>query len=268
MDLDSITPLILTYNEAPNITRTLERLSWAGDIVVVDSISSDETLGLISKFPRARVFKRPFDSHEAQWNFALSETGITSELVLALDADYMVTPDLVEEFSNIQPDPETGGYNANFIYCVNGHQLRGSAYPPVTVLYRRAKACYRQDGHTQRLVITGKVEKLHAVILHDDRKSVEYWLRSQARYMRIEAKKLAEAEPSGLNLPDRLRKLRFVAPPVMLFYVLIVKRAIFDGRPGLFYAFQRTVAELILSLYLIEGDIRRLTSSQRDEGPR
>jgi hypothetical protein len=41
----------------------------------------------------------------------------------------------------------------------------------------------------------------------------------------------------------------------MFFYALVIKGAILDGRAGLYYAFQRTLAELILSLYLIEHDL-------------
>jgi glycosyltransferase involved in cell wall biosynthesis len=41
MNLDQITPLILTYNEAPNIQRTLDNLAWASQIIVIDSYSTD-----------------------------------------------------------------------------------------------------------------------------------------------------------------------------------------------------------------------------------
>lgn len=253
--LKQITPLILTCDEAPNIGRTLERLRWAGDIVIVDSFSSDETLEIISCFPQARVFQRAFDSHEQQWSFALRGTGVRTDWVLALDADYVLTSELVEELRGLRPGAEVGGYSASFVYCVNGRPLRGSAYPPVTVLYRRGQARYRQDGHTQRVAVEGKVESLRAPIMHDDRKSLSRWLASQSRYMRSEAAKLADARPGDLCLSDRLRKMRFVAPFVMLFYCLVAQRAILDGRAGLFYALQRTVAELILSLYLVESDV-------------
>jgi glycosyltransferase involved in cell wall biosynthesis len=253
--LEQITPLILTYNEAPNISRNLERLQWAEDIVVVDSFSDDETLARIAEFPRARVFQRRFDTHERQWNFGLKETGISSSWVLALDADYMLTPDLVEEIRGLDPAIDVSGYSASFIYCFDGRPLRGSAYPPVTVLYRREKAAYRQDGHTQRVVVDGRVESLGSPILHDDGKPLSYWFQSQARYMKIEAEKLL-AESEGLSAADRLRKLRVVAPLLMFFYCLIVRRNILDGRAGLFYALQRTVAELILSLYLLEHDLQ------------
>lgn len=257
--LAQVTPLILTRNEASNIDRTLRRLSWARDVVIVDSFSDDETLEIVSGFPQARVFRRAFDTHAEQWNFTLKETQVASEWVLALDADYVLTPAFIEELRGLSPEPDVAGYSASFIYCVGGRPLRGSAYPPVTVLYRRERAVYRQDGHTQRVVVDGRVEPLRSAILHDDRKPLGQWLQSQARYMRIEAGKLARADARDLNWADRLRKARFAAPLVMLLYVLFVKRAILDGRAGLFYALQRTVAELILSLYLVEKDLRRPT---------
>jgi glycosyltransferase involved in cell wall biosynthesis len=256
--LEQVTPIILTRNEAPNIGRTLDRLRWAEDIVVVDSFSEDGTLEIVSSLPQARMFQRQFDTHAEQWNFALKETGLSSEWVLALDADYVPTPALIEELSSLKPTADVAGYRTNFVYCIEGRPLRGSAYPPVTVLYRRERAVYRQDGHTQRVAVDGRVESLHAPILHDDRKPLAHWLQSQARYMQIEARKLTESDARVLNWADRLRKARFAAPLVMLLYVLFLKRAILDGRAGLFYALQRTVAELILSLYLIEGDMRRL----------
>jgi glycosyltransferase involved in cell wall biosynthesis len=250
--LDQITPVILTYNEAPNIGRTLERLEWARDIVVVDSFSDDDTLSIVRQTPQARIFQRKFDWLANQWNFALADTGIRSEWVLALDADYVLTPELVEELSCLQPAQSTWGYLAKFVYCVNGRPLRGSAYPPVTVLYRHAGASYRQDGHAHRLVVHGAIERLQGRIHHDDRKSLTHWLQSQDKYMRLETRKLAESRWVELGWADRLRKLRVVAPFAMFFYCLFVKGAILDGSAGLFYAFQRMLSELLLSLYLFQ----------------
>ena len=255
--LDQITPVILTYNEAPNIARSLERLEWARDIVVVDSFSDDETLALVRRTPQARVFQREFDCLANQWNFGLNETGITSDWVLALDADYVLTTEMVEELKGLIPRSNIAGYRANFVYCVNGHPLRGSAYPPVTVLYPREGASYRQDGHAHRVVIEGTVEDLRSRILHDDRKSLSHWLRAQDKYMRLEKQKLLASVWRDLEWPDRLRKMRVVAPFGILFYCLFVKGAILDGRAGLYYTFQRLLSELILSLYLIEHTFLR-----------
>ena len=258
--LDQITPLILTYNEAPNIARTLSGLSWAKDIVVVDSVSDDDTTEIAASFPHVRVFQRTFDCHRNQWEFGLRETGISTPWVLALDADYVVSEKLTAELEQLQPDLQTAGYRANFVYCINGKELRSGIYPPVTVLYRREAASYVQDGHTQRVALEGPVKDLQSPIFHDDRKSFSHWLKSQARYTELEAQKLLAADRAALSLADRMRRWWFVMPSAILVYCLIVRGGIFDGWAGFYYAFQRSLAELMLSLRLIERSMGRGTT--------
>ena len=252
--LDQITLLILTYNEAPNIARALAGVSWAKEIVVVDSFSDDETVAIAKSFPQVRVIQRGFDNHRNQWEFGLREAGITTPWVLALDADYVVSNEFVAELEQLQP--EAVGYRANFIYCINGKRLRSGIYPPVTVLYRRDAASYVQDGHTQRVAVQGMIGELRAPLMHDDRKSLRRWFRSQARYTELEAQKLLDADSAGLSLADRMRRWVVVVPPVMLVYCLIVRGGVLDGWQGFYYAFQRTVAELMLSINLGRGFTR------------
>lgn len=260
--LDQITPLVLTYNEAPNIGRTLEGLRWARDIVVVDSFSDDETLEIAASFPNVRIFQRAFDCHRNQWEFGLRETGIETPWVLALDADYIVTSDAVVELKRLNPDTNVAGYQASFVYCINGRKLHSGIYPPVTVLYRRAAASYIQDGHTQRVVVAGRVEELRAPFLHDDRKPLRRWLNSQARYAELEGEKLLTTGRESLNLKDRLRLCFVVAPAATLFYCLIVRGGILDGWHGFYYAFQRALAETMLSLYLLDFRCTFLASTR------
>ncbi|HKG58863.1 MAG TPA: glycosyltransferase family 2 protein [Pyrinomonadaceae bacterium] len=245
--LDQITPLILTYNEAPNIARSLGALEWAKDVVVVDSFSDDNTVEIAKSFPRVRVFQRAFDCHRNQWEFGRKETGIATPWVLALDADYVLSDALVAELAELTPNAPTAGYRANFVYCIKGRKLRSGIYPPVTVLYRREAATYVQDGHTQRVSLEGGIEDLNATIFHDDRKSFKRWFRAQVRYTELEAQKLRAADPGELALPDRLRRWRVIVPPVMLVYCLIVRGGILDGWAGFYYAFQRAMAEAMLS---------------------
>ena len=245
--LERITPLILTYNEAPNIARAIGRLSWAREIVVVDSFSDDETVQIATSFPNVRVVQREFDCHRNQWEFGLKETGILTPWVLALDADYVVTQELLSEIKTLQPQNSTAGYRAKFIYCINGKKLRSGIYPPVTVLYRRASATYVQDGHTQRVVLDGEIKDLNVPLLHDDRKPFRRWFNSQSRYTDLEAQKLLATDPHELEFADRLRRWRFIVPPAMLVYCLIVRGGVLDGWAGFHYAFQRAMAELMLS---------------------
>ena len=255
--LKQITPLILTYNEGPNIRQTLDRLTWADDIVVVDSFSNDDTLEIVSQYKQARVLKRKFSTFSDQCNYGLQEGLINTEWVLNLDADYVLTDEFVEELKNLQPNSAIDGYQARFIYCINGRRLRSGIYPPVTVLFRKAKGSYKPDGHAHRVVIDGQVSVLEAAILHDDRKPLNRWFDAQKRYSELEAKKLLTTNPNLLSWKDRLRRLCIIAPPAMLFYCLFLRGGILDGWAGMYYALQRTFAELMLSLRLVEMKSRR-----------
>jgi glycosyltransferase involved in cell wall biosynthesis len=264
--LEQITPLILTRNEAPNIGRTLRQLCWASDIIIIDSFSEDDTVEIVSTFPQTRVFQRQFDRHDRQWNFGLRETGIRTEWVLALDSDYLLTEASVAELASLKPASATHGYRAKFQYCINGRPLRSGIYSPVTILYRQAHGCYAQDGHTQKLLLPGKIENLNVPIRHDDRKSLKSWLDSQTRYTELEAEKLLKAMPSELDLPDRLRRWWVVAPLAVAFYCLILRGGVLDGWAGFYYAFQRLLAELMLSLRLLEEKQRTKSKERRARG--
>jgi hypothetical protein len=71
---------LLTYNEEQNIGRTLSRLTWAQDIVVVDSGGTDGTLAALARFPNVRVFNRCFDTHGSQWRYATEETKLGTNI--------------------------------------------------------------------------------------------------------------------------------------------------------------------------------------------
>lgn len=255
--MTGLTALVLTCNEASNIDRTLARLSWAREIVVVDSLSTDDTCAIARRHPNVRVVQRAFTTHAEQWNFGLEQTGISTEWVLALDADFVLSDAFIKEVDALQPDGTVAGYQAGFTYCIGGHPLRGAAYPPVTVLFRRARGRYEQDGHTQRVRVDGVVLPLAGTIFHDDRKPLTQWLSAQARYMRLEADKLGLPHASPLGLADRLRRLVVVAPPAMFIYCYVLRGGVLDGWAGLYYALQRAASELILSLFLVERLLRR-----------
>jgi glycosyltransferase involved in cell wall biosynthesis len=255
--LDEITVLILTYNEAPNIGRTLDKLRWARWVLVVDSFSTDETVAIANRFPNVEVLQRRFDSFAGQCNFGLAQ--VRSEWVLSLDADYILSDRLLDEITNLRMHGAAQGYSVPFRYCIWGGPLRASLYPPRTVLYRTAGAQYRDDGHGHCVMVGGQTQTLSGWIDHDDRKSFDRWLSEQGRYTIAETGKLLETPPNELNWPDRLRRWIVPAPFLVFFYTLFVKGLIVDGWRGWYYVFQRTLAEILLSLRLIEA---RLNTSR------
>jgi glycosyltransferase involved in cell wall biosynthesis len=249
MDLENITPLILTGNEAPNIERCLAKLAWAKRIVVIDSFSTDGTLEILKNYPAVEVFQRPFDHFADQCNFGLQK--ITTEWALSLDADYILSDGFVDELRTLQEDAAVAGYRARFKYCIDGCPLRNAILPPRTVLYRRAKGVYRRDGHAHRVSVSGDVKPLGGIIYHDDRKPFSRWYQNQKKYVLLEAQKLLKTAFGELNFNDKVRQLIFFAPTFVLLYCLFLKGLILDGPRGWFYVYQRWLAEELLSLELL-----------------
>lgn len=254
--LDRISVLVLTYNEAPNIERTLEALRRMPEIAVLDSNSSDETAEIVARFPNARLVRRAFDTHADQWNHGLTHCGIEREWVLALDADYVVSMELLDEIGALDPPAAVGGYRVSFNYCIHGKRLSASLYPPVVTLFRNVIARFEQFGHTQRVLVDGDIRDLRHRIDHDDRKPLMRWLSSQQNYTRLEADYLLNTPPAALSRIGRIRLMMWPAPLLVFFYTLLAKGLIFSGWHGWLYAFQRLLAELMIATELLDRRLR------------
>jgi glycosyltransferase involved in cell wall biosynthesis len=256
--IEQICVLLLTYNEAPNIARTLGKLEWAKRIVVIDSGSTDGTLDILHQHSHVDAIYRPFDNFASQCNFGLSH--IDTEWVLSLDADYQLSDEIVAEIGRLKPADTTAGYRSCFVYCIHGKPLRGSLYPPRVVLYRKQSAFYRNEGHGHRVTVKGVVLPLAGAIYHDDRKPLGRWLASQQIYAFREAEHLVGTDRSTLKKTDRLRLAIWPAPVLVAAYVLLIKGCLLDGWPGWFYAMQRLLSETMIALAVLE---RRLNATLR-----
>lgn len=248
--MKEITALVLSYNEEQNIGRTISALHWVDKVVLVDSFSTDDTVEIARAMrPSIRIEQHAFISFAQQCNLGLSLT--STEWVLSIDADYVISEALASEINALVPENETSGYSACFRYCVYGHPLRSTLYPPRTVLYRRDVAAYKDEGHGHRVQIAGRVESLKNTIDHDDRKPLTRWVTAQDAYAKIEAVHLLVAPNEELPLQDRLRKRIFFAPAAVALLLLFGRGLILDGWPGWFYVSQRVIAELLLSMWLL-----------------
>lgn len=261
--IEQISVLILTYNEAANIARTIKALAKFSEIIVLDSGSNDATLAIAGSYPNVRIAHRAFDEHATQWNYGLRQCGITRPWILALDADHVLSNDLVEAIASLPSEPPDVGYSARFRYLVYGRSLRGALYPPLTVLFRRDLAYFVQDGHTQRVVVQGSIGRLSGFIAHDDRKSLSRWFSSQKGYARLEAQSLLARQGRTLRPIERVRLLGWPAPILVLLYTLIVKRCLFDGWYGWHYVLQRTVAEAMIALEIVNRRLSAEVESSR-----
>jgi hypothetical protein len=104
-------------------------------------------------------------------------------------------------------------------------------------------------------MLSGTIGTLTGKIYHDDRKPLSRWFVSQQRYARAEAEHLLSDE-SRLRRADRIRRMAWPAPILIFFYTLLVKGCLFNGWPGWFYALQRTLAETMIALEIIDRRLK------------
>ena len=90
-----ITALLITFNEAANIDAVLENISFADEIIVVDSLSTDGTIEKIKEYPHVKLIQRPFKNYTDQKSFAMEQA--SNDWVLFMDADERLTDTLKNE---------------------------------------------------------------------------------------------------------------------------------------------------------------------------
>jgi hypothetical protein len=119
------------------------------------------------------------------------------------------------------------------------------------ILARAGHLRVHADGHAERFKVDGVAGKLRARIRHDDRKPLDRWLERQVFYARMEAKKLCETS-AQLRIQDRVRKVGWLAPFLVFAYLIIFRGLWRDGWAGWYYTMERTIAEMILAMAVIE----------------
>jgi glycosyltransferase involved in cell wall biosynthesis len=252
--LGRITPLILTYNEAPNIATTLDSVRWASRVVVLDSGSTDQTEELCRQFSNVDWYVRSFDAHGYQWEYGIRQTGIADDYVLALDADMAVPPAFVVELEQqFLPGNYAGGITP-FEYRVMGNALKGSVYPAQLRVFRPRAVQVTQPGHTQEFATAGPLYQFKTKLIHDDRKPLEDWVAAQLKYSALEMQRISGT--SAGRWRDWLRKWGlmplFIGP-----YAYLKAGGPSAGAAAARYAYERLMFECLLAVRLLSARLQQ-----------
>jgi len=253
-----ISAVVLCYNEISNIRLCLDSVVGWADIHVVDSGSTDGTQAACREY-MANVVEHPYASHAAQWAWALDNLPLRTEWVLALDADFVVTPELrlqIERDLPLLPD-SIGGVYVRHRYVFGGGPIRfGGTKQYWLRLIRLGRA--RPDLSDLvdfRFTVNGSTLQYSGAVVEYNRydDDISTWTRKQDKFslrlaveeeLRRRGSLKWEGQPRMLGSPDqRFMKLRdlwgrcplFLRPALYFFYRYFFMLGFLDGRAGFLY---------------------------------
>jgi len=225
--------IIITKNEAKDLPRALASVSFAHELIVLDSGSTDGTQEIAESFG-AKVFESPeWPGFGTQKNRALSKA--SQEWVLSLDADEWIEADLAEEIVQIVRSVarQSSGRNAPVAFRMRRRSIfidRVIRFGDwrrdrVTRLFLRDRARFTDDAVHERLIVQGGVVELRGLMGHHSVRSISDSRDKMWQYNRIAANKIAEEGRGG-------RLKGFAKAFFSLVRGLVFRLGFLDGRRG------------------------------------
>lgn len=231
--VQSLSVVVIAQNEERTIGKVLSAIKLiASEIILVDSGSTDRTKD-IATAAGARVIHQDWLGYSAQKNFALDQA--TSEWILSLDADEIITPELVEEIRNVLSNDKQGLYDgfkiARLMYVGEKPLGHGGFYPDAQLrLFKRGMGRFNDRLVHESVTLEGRVGKLNRHMLHLSYNNVDHFKAAHEKYARLSAQQALrngspKSKPSLLNL--------YLHPIWTFCYRYFVRRGFLDGKTGL-----------------------------------
>ncbi|NVK52317.1 MAG: glycosyltransferase [Flavobacteriaceae bacterium] len=220
-----ITAIIPTFNEELDIQRALDSVSFADEVIVIDSYSTDRTIEIV-KNSSAKLIQRRFDNFSSQKNYAISKASY--EWIFLLDADETVPIKLKEELINIVNSDTV--YDAFFIYrsyFFKNKRLRFSGWQrdKVIRLFKKSTCRYKGKVH-EEITTTGKIGFLKEKLNHYSYKNYFRYKNKLRKYAKLQAEELMVQ--GKIITPYHL----FIKPFVRFFIQYVIQLGFLDGVNG------------------------------------
>ena len=286
-----VSVIIAAKNEARNLPACLESLRNFGEVLVVDSQSTDATVAIARSFSAdvTQFYYRGGWPKKRQW--ALDNLPLRHDWVLLLDADEAVTPELVREIRDALRDPDANGYYVGLEMFFLGRRLRhcGATFYKLS-LFRRAVGRFEcrtadQDDSMcdmevhEHVVVKGEVRRLQHKLLHRNVDSLARYIQKHNEYSNWEAQvwsggtEIREVvlQPALFGSQAQRRRwlkknfLRWPGSPILLFlYRFLFRAGFLDGVPGLIYCVFQAIQLFHVKAKLYE---MQRTSAESAPGP-
>jgi glycosyltransferase involved in cell wall biosynthesis len=235
--MQTLSVAIITHNEEANIARTLASVAWAGQIIVVDSHSTDRTAE-IARSLGATVIQRDWPGFAAQKNFAIQQC--TCDWILSLDADEELSRELQREIQSLlTTHPTRDAFYLRRRNLFLGRWMRhGGFYPDAKLrLFRRNTDPALTPRFTERPVhevirFQGPTATLQGDLIHHAYPTLAAYIAHMDRYSSLGAEVLLARGQRSSGLPAFVARV-WLIPWLNFVWNYLFRLGILDGREGL-----------------------------------
>ncbi len=273
-----VTVIIAARNEEKNLPDCLASVTWAEQVIVVDSQSTDRSQEIVE----ATGAEFHQFHYQGGWpkkrNWALQTLDIRNEWVLILDADERVSHALAEAISTAIQSPTHAGYYLKWRFVFLGRWMKHSwSHGWMLRLFRHQQGGYEDLGMRgqggwdaevhENVVVEGATGRLTPQLDHESNEDLSFWIRKQNEFSDWNAARRLEQLQDSLpplsalwsRDPVRRRKalksvfVRLPAKPLLTFLFLYVyKRGFLDGREGYYFCRLRAIHEFNIGAKVFE----------------
>jgi glycosyltransferase involved in cell wall biosynthesis len=229
--VNTVSAIVVCFNEEERIGDCLESLRWCDEIVVVDSFSTDRTPEICRGYTD-RFIQREWSGYRDQKAFAHSQA--TKDWVFLVDSDERVTAELRNEVEDalVQDSGRYAGYAVpRLVHYLDRWWRRGGWYPDYDVrLFRRDRGTWGGSEPHEKILVDGAVRRLRNPLHHYSYRNIEDHLQRINRFTSISSRE-SKKQGGRWRLSDALLR-----PAARFFRSYVLKRGFMEGFAGFYVA--------------------------------
>ena len=247
-----LSAIIPTYNEEMNIEAAIQSVSFADEIIIIDSFSTDNTIAIAEKYG-VRILQRTFDNFSSQKNYAIENA--THKWIVLLDADERIGEALKNEIQTVlNNEPKA---NAYWVYRRNyllGREIKYSGWQNDKVIRLIERDLCKYNGKLvhEEITLPKKTAFLKNTLDHYTYKNFDSFINKKNKIAQLQAEMLA-AKNKKVTL-----YLLLIKPSYRFVNHYFFRRGFLDGFPGFFIAsfYTYTIFTRYIKLWLINKGLK------------
>ncbi|MCS5662903.1 MAG: glycosyltransferase family 2 protein [Flavobacteriales bacterium] len=250
--MQKLSAIIPTYNEEINIEAAIRSVSFADEIIIIDSFSTDHTIAIAEKY-EVRILQRVFDDFSSQKNYAIENA--THKWIVLLDADERIGADLKNEIQTVlSAKPKASAY---WVYRRNyllGREIKYSGWQNDKVIRLIERDFCKYNGKLvhEEITTSKKISYLKTKLEHHTYKDFDNFINKKNKVAQLQAQMLAAKNKKVTPY------LLFAKPAYRFVNHYFFKRGFLDGFPGFFIAsfYAYTIFTRYIKLWLINKGLK------------